>query len=257
MKLQDALRHLISMVENNGSHRTDCPACGGKGTFILTKRHGEVLWNCYRSSCSFSGKKHAERSHKDIRDQLSTHQQKGPSEFSIPEHWVRVTSCEDAVSYLRKNNSMVAYSNRLCDVRYDPRDHRVVFLITEEGKVVGAVGRALSKNVVPKWYRYDRNIYPFVAGTSDTAVLVEDAASACAVAPVATGIALLGTQLPTEYLSVIKSYKQVILALDPDAFKKALAMQSTIRYFTECRVVKIPDDLKYYDTSTIRTILNL
>ena len=51
------IRDLIDdMILRDGeTKRMDCPACGGKNTFTVTKNSGSVLWNCYKASCNIKG----------------------------------------------------------------------------------------------------------------------------------------------------------------------------------------------------------
>ena len=44
----------ISLAE--GERKTlDCPFCGGRRKFSITKLDGMLLWNCFRASCSAKG----------------------------------------------------------------------------------------------------------------------------------------------------------------------------------------------------------
>ena len=74
--------------------------------------------------------------------------------------------------------------------------------------VRGAVGTL--SNGKPKWYKYNSSDYPFVVGSDVfNAVIVEDCVSACAVAPIHTGIAIMGTsyQINTLNISVVNLEK--------------------------------------------------
>ena len=175
----------------------------------------------------------------------------------MPTHFTNVLSEERAVTYLRKNNCMLAYSKRLADIRYDPKQDRVVFVCLDKGRIVGATGRALARDVKPKWYRYDNNQTMFVAGNSDVGVLVEDAASACAVSPIATGIALMGTNLSQSNVGMLLNYREIIVALDPDAQRKGIELSRLIGYYTKVRTALIENDLKYFTIDTIADMLRL
>lgn len=174
----------------------------------------------------------------------------------MPSHFVSVLSNERAVAYLEKNHCTYAHSHRLANIKYDPVSDRVVFLVQLHGRVVDAVGRALKSGVAPKWYRYGSSGVPFIVGTSkDLCLIVEDAASACAVSPIATGAALMGTRLQHSHLGVLKPFKLRVVALDADATRKALDISSVLRYYGDTAVVALPDDLKYYGPAQIREIL--
>jgi hypothetical protein len=237
--------------------RTNCPFCGAKNTLSITREGGNLLYQCYRASCPVAGGKQVARTIDEMRRALGlTHHEKA-AEFELPDHLVNVLTHEPAVAYLRRNHSLQAYVDRRALIKYDPRLDRVVFCVSHERKVVGATGRALNKETKPKWFRYDAAGYPFIVGDSATAVIVEDAASACAVSSVATGIALLGTNLANSYLGSLKNYKQVIIALDPDAMCKAIDMERSLAYFANVRTAQIEDDLKYFQPSQIAKMLNI
>ena len=248
-------------LNNNNHARTNCPFCGGSNTLSVSKVDGLLLWHCYRASCSAKGKATVGRTLDDLRLRRKTEHQ--DATFTLPEHFVNVLSNESAVSYLKHNHCMSAYSSRIADIRYDPKLNRCVFVNHYSGNCVGAVGRALDKETKPKWWRYDRNQYPYIVrSVSDsacsTAVLVEDAASACAVAAAGVvGVALMGTNLSDSMLTPLRQFTKVLVALDPDAIRKALAITSKLRYIVDTEVRRIPDDLKYFNPDQIRSILKL
>jgi len=103
---------------------------------------------------------------------------------------------------------------------------------------------------------YGSKTYPFICGDSDTAVLVEDCASACAVSEVYTGVALMGTSLPDSYIPVLKKkFKKVIVALDRDATTKSFDISNQLRYYMDTEVKILEDDLKYFDKQQIERLL--
>jgi DNA primase len=266
-------------LNNNNHARTNCPFCGGPNTFSVSKIDGLLLWHCYRASCGTKGKASVGRSIDDLR--LRRKSEHTATIFTLPDHFVNVLSNEAAVSYLKRNNCLAAYSRRTADIRYDPKLHRCVFVNRNGADIVGAVGRALNKDDKPKWWRYDRSSFPFIVYTnskfeysdlastlkatnrnlqpaSDTAVLVEDAASACAVSAAGVaGVALMGTNLADAMLTPLRQFSKVLVALDPDAIRKALDIAAKLRYIVDTEVVRIPDDLKYYNPEQIRSILKL
>lgn len=108
---------------------------------------------------------------------------------------------------------MKAYKSRMADIMYDSKQNRVVFMIKNDHVICDAIGRSLHKSVKPKWYRYGKSNRLFTSGESDVGVLVEDAASACAISPVATGIALLGTNLRDVNIQQLKNLNTFTSAL--------------------------------------------
>ena len=175
----------------------------------------------------------------------------------IPANFISAHSNDRCIRYLELNNCLTAFTRDKVDIRYDPARDRIVFMIhNDEDKIIGGVGRALSSVALPKWYVYGSRNYPFICGGGDTAVVVEDCASACAVSNDFTGVALMGTSLPTEYISVLqKKFDNIIVALDRDATSKAFDIARELGYRSKTRVVILEDDLKYFKPDEIREIL--
>jgi ribosomal protein L37AE/L43A len=238
------------------SVRINCPSCGKK-TFTISKIHGKLLWNCYVASCKISGAMKTERSKTEIASQIAatiTHYHTHGN-FSVPAQFTPFSENERALRYLEKNNCIDAYKNQRARILYDPKQDRVVFLVQKNGITYDAIGRALQRGVVPKWYRYGKSQKLFTAGNHSQAVLVEDAASACAISPVATGVALLGTNMKDADLTQLREFNKVFVCLDPDATRKALDIQKYLSYFVSSIIIRINDDLKYYEPQEIRQLL--
>lgn len=245
-------KEIQDLGEIIGSQRGDCPFCGNKNTFSISNTGGSLVWNCFHARCSAHGSSSTTRSVSAIRSTLGA-RDNATVDFVIPDHWVTVLSSENAVRYLRRNHCYIPYARRAVDLRFDPSLARVVFICKEGNYVTGAVGRALDNDAKPKWHRYDANHSLFVAGIWDLAIVVEDAASACAVSHCATGIALLGTSMNTEQLARMRTYKHVIVALDPDATSKAVELQKRISFFTKSSVMQLPDDFKYFEPELVKS----
>tara|TARA_A100001388_G_C28665509_1_gene448911 strand:- start:329 stop:931 length:603 start_codon:yes stop_codon:yes gene_type:complete len=177
--------------------------------------------------------------------------------FVIPANFISAHSNDRCIRYLELNNCLTAFTRDKVDIRYDPARDRIVFMIhNDEDKIIGGVGRALSSVALPKWYVYGSRNYPFICGGGDTAVVVEDCASACAVSNDFAGVALMGTSLPTEYINVLqKKFDNIIVALDRDATSKAFDIARELGYRSKTRVVILEDDLKYFKPDEIREIL--
>jgi hypothetical protein len=246
-------------------HRTDCPECGGGNTFTVTKTLDGTVWNCYSATCSVVG------GTSDVRlssEELEMFLQRGdvrtPSLFQIPDIWVPARQSKKTMDYLKVNNCLDAYEEDRADIMYDPVLDRHVFVSWSEGICKGAVGRLAGGSSAPKWWVYSlANTHPLVipqygvAGFPEypnpkVGVLVEDAASACAVSCEADGIALMGTNLNPYYVPVIKEYDSIIIALDPDAHNKGIDMQLEVSMYTNAKVATITDDLKYMQPDQIR-----
>tara|TARA_R110000803_G_scaffold22428_1_gene55836 strand:- start:70 stop:513 length:444 start_codon:yes stop_codon:yes gene_type:complete len=140
---------------------------------------------------------------------------------------------------------------------YDLKDRRAVFPIFNNGVMLDAVGRALA-GAEPKWLRYTGKANYFIAGTGDTAVVVEDVISAITVAKLGfTGMAILGTSLSVAHMSQLGDYSQVIVALDPDAAHKTLRFRQEIEAWTGVTAIalRLDDDIKYRVESDIQNLM--
>lgn len=238
------------------SVRISCPSCGSN-TFTISKIHGKLLWNCFKSNCSEKGSEQMERSKSEIasavRNTITNYH--GHRNFLVPAHFTPFSDNVRALKYLERNNCIDAYQNNRARMMYDPKQDRVVFLVKEDGITYDAIGRSLNKGTIPKWYRYGKSKQLFTAGDHSQAVLVEDAASACAISPIATGVALLGTNMKEADLAQLKKYSHVFVCLDPDATRKALDIHKYLSYFVSTTIIRIEDDLKYFNAQEIRQLL--
>lgn len=246
-------------LEEGKTLTMDCPVCKGKKKFTATRVDNVILYNCFRNSCTVKGKRQVGRTVESIKRKMNGHSiPEKIVDFEMPEYFSRdLTACEDFI-----------HRWGLSDLKlyYDVKDDRVVFPIHKNGRVVDAIGRSLFNNTAPKWYKYGKNCsyYAHTLHISDvfTAVLVEDVISAITVAnyfPV-TGFGILGTSLQQEHLYALSDFDRVVVALDPDASKKALEHAKDLNsYVKEVRVLKLKDDLKYKsleDFNKLQEVLN-
>ena len=233
----------------NTKYRSDCPVCAKKNTFSVVDSGLQRMWFCFHADCNVSGRTGVTLSRTSASTVFERSAATAPpprtnNTYEIPDTFVSVSRRVEAESYLRKVGAYDAYLSGAADIRYDVRMNRVVFLIRDGRKVVDAAGRALDGRG-PKWYRYGSSRSPFVssAGTS-VACVVEDCASACSVCGVVSGVALLGTNLLTEHIEVLKQYDRVFVALDKDATDKAITMVRTLHSHVPTRLMVLHTDLK-------------
>jgi len=226
------------------SKRLNCPICNGYKTFTVTNNMGQMLWNCYKSSCQLSGSKRMPLSANDIKLHTQV-TEKNSEPFVMPEY---------IVPYDRENYYDIP-SDRLM---YDVKEHRVVFPVIHEGRVVDANGRSLGKRI-PKWKRYGKSDLPFVAGHGKVAVVVEDCVSASVLdGEVYVGVAVLGTSLSESHKKYLSRFSTAIIALDPDALPKTMAFAKELRaYVNDVKVLRLEDDLKYKKRNDIENLINL
>jgi hypothetical protein len=225
------------------SKRLNCPNCNGYKTFSATNNMGQLLWNCYKVSCTISGSARIHLSVDDIRDAIDPSViDDGISDFTLPDYVVQHNNRLNVLAWCNKWNIDI---NNI-EVFYDVKEDRVVFPVIHNDKMVDATGRSLGKRL-PKWKRYGKNNLPFVHGHGNVAVVVEDCVSAIAVGSgVYAGVAVLGTSLAESHKRYLSQFSTAIIALDPDAVPKTLAFAKELRgYVNDVKVLRVVDDLKY------------
>ena len=236
-------------VQEGVTLRSDCPVCGHKNSFSATNVGGSVVYNCFYADCGISGKiKHGLLSPNRLQ------QQKKRLNLSMyRQYFVPVSRSQKAVQYIRDNNIYHAYSQKLANLEHDVRENRVVFLIYDADNIlIDAVGRSLT-NRKPKWKRYCSGRVPFMTNNkSDTCVIVEDCASACAVTQAGVvGVALMGTNLVDNYVSYIRKFKTAIVALDKDASHKSLTISKSLFTHMSVHNLFIETDIKTWSIEDI------
>lgn len=240
-----------------GDNKTfDCPFCGASKKFTVGMKDGTLLWNCYKASCPVTGSYRGERSWTAIKNRLTakTAAVQRKRRVPVPAFLTGVEGHEEAVRYLDSVNALEALRTHLADILYSPVDNRVLFMMNGR---TGAVGRALDSSL-PKWKAYGETDGIFSCGRGPTAVVVEDAASACAVGilPEYTGVALLGTSASGAQRIQLKRYERAIIALDNDASKKAIALAQSVGGLVPVTVRFLLDDLKWLKPEDIRKVLS-
>lgn len=236
------------------THRGSCPACKRYNTFTVTNDNGSLIYNCYANSCNISGAVRVGLSVDDIREFFSrgfNRSSQAVPDFVMP---VNVVPNQKAQQYASTYGLDADYLGLLYDVVLD----RVVFPIKHKSTLVDAIGRSLTGEQ-PKWLRYGVARTAYIVGESKTCVVVEDAVSAAVVETMGgTGFALLGTTLLREHIDMLRTYDEVIVALDPDACKKTIEITRELKSNgINALAFYLCDDLKYRDEKDVELLLPL
>lgn len=259
---RDQLDWVKAIKIPEGGHRTmDCPFCGGHKKFTLSRlATGELLWNCFRASCNVKGRYNGQRSIAGAKAYLTMDgdTQRNVRGVALPKFTTHIENHSAVCEYLGSVNSLEAFEAGLIQIRYAPREKRVLFYNSDR---TGAVGRAMYHMGAegPKWLTYGDTSAGIAVGTGENVVIVEDAASACAVArlPNCTGFALLGTILTTVLRKTLLNYELKYILLDNDALNKAVSMQKQMRGSVFVRVSeKDPKELKVDELAATLRIPN-
>jgi len=249
-------------LSNGETKRMNCPTCNGYKTFTITNNMGSLVWNCYKAGCSVSGGKRVHLSADDIRNSLGSVATETHSVgFSKPDWFVQDY---DAIGEFCDQWKLDPKSLGLL---YDVKEHRVVFPIMQGSVLADATGRSLSKRL-PKWKRYGKSVLPYTYGCGKTAVVVEDCVSAAIVGAtdgtgcrgddVYVGVAVLGTSLSEGHRKHLSQFSTAVIALDPDALPKTLAIAKELRgYVDTVRVLRLTDDLKYRNPTDMMKLTTL
>jgi len=232
-------QHLDGLEIPSGStKRSDCPLCGGSNSFSVTNNAGVLLFNCYRAGCTAHGATEGSFTLNDAESvyaRMAGTSSKPDVSFTIPGHFKPING--EVEKYL------------------DVKENRTVYLIRDYlGKAVDAAGRTNVKGVRPKWKRYGKSEHPYVAGPfSGIAVIVEDCISAEAVRKSGyTGIALLGTNLGSYSMGLLRVFDGAIVALDYDATGKGISITEKLSWYLPTTSVILREDLKYFNAEQIK-----
>lgn len=266
-KYDELVAQLLGGAERG---RYDCPVCGKRNTLSVSRQGGVLLYHCFRSSCELHGKVETGLPSPEYLAKVLAARKAQP--FSIPDYFQHPYAAEAAVDFVVDYQLDRLMVEHRLSLRYDPREHRLVFLIPDAASQdmrkgpqwpVDAVGRTLNKSYIDrKWKMYGTGEHPFLIrsrdGKGDTLVLVEDAVSAAKVSYVAPCLALLGTNISHHHIPVLVRYDQAILALDEDATSKAVKYLDVLSgLVNRARVVMLSRDLKEERVEDIPAVIGL
>ena len=245
-------------LRDGETKRMTCPMCNNKEkTFTITNNMGQMLWNCYKASCSLSGGKKVHLTSDDIRKSIGSFAQETVEiPFELPEYIIPHNNNEDVLKFADTYGLDIDTT----ELMYDVKDHRVVFPIVHGGKIVDATGRSLNKRL-PKWKRYGKSDLPYTHGYGKVAVVVEDCVSAAVVGTVSdvhVGVAVLGTSLSESHKRYLSRFSTAVVALDPDALPKTLAFVRELKtHVADVKALRLTDDLKYRNQQDLDSLTNI
>lgn len=243
-------------LREGGFHRGDCPFCSGRNSYGVRMDRGVLLWGCFRASCDVGGRYGEGLSISGIHQRVEGNAPVARQTVApIPKLLTSVQNREAVVQFLAAYNCLDSYNAGLIDIKYSPAEDRVMFPVGDHREPTGYTGRG-RKGVTPKWKKYGDCSSLLTCGVGKTAVVVEDALSACAVGiiPEYSGCSLSGTLLSPTHIVELRSYDRIIVALDPDARAKGLELTSRLGSRATLRLIE--NDLKYFKPEEIRRQLN-
>lgn len=251
--MKEEIRLMSAGLENGQTLREICPKCGGgstreKSLSISITETGHLAWFCHRASCGARGKELAwgvVRRSSPKAPRPYTGSLELLDDVQADWLWDRFQISSDTTTDLRYRNAVD--DNRIAIPVFGPAGQRR-----------GYDNRAISPALQPKsliykelmdepfmgWYTYDPVVWPIV---------VEDCFSAAKVWQAGIpSVFLTGTTLSLEKVrELVGCVKGIILALDSDAFPKAIAYAKEYNHLIPIRVWKLNRDLKYEPTKDI------
>ena len=235
------------------SYRGDCVFCLNRNTLSVRHENGRLVWNCFHANCTAKGMTDSELRAEDLDKFINPSKTEPSKEFVIPKHFVTVFGNNKAREYLES----FGISDTEARLMYDVKQNRLVFLVEDNGMVVGAVGRMLHpySNTAPKWYKYGTPPVPFIVGTNKyVGFIVEDCISACKVAISGfTGIALMGTSIPDNFVSpIVDRIDRAFVCLDRDATEKSFKLRDCLSHVIPTQIKMIDKDLKWLSVEELK-----
>lgn len=238
----------------------DCPSCGGKKKFSVTRTAYGVLWNCFKDSCREKG------------SQLTSGRLLPPNKKSSklkPYSKPFLPLDEWDYDYFRKR-----FDHEPSDIKVSEDDRYLLPVYSPNQYIRGWVAREPWDNWCPRkgtgqgpkailymhangptqsWYT--------AWSLSKKLVLVEDQMSACVVQQSGvSACALMGTQLDNDKVREIANERpeEVIIALDADATEQSFRLARKWGLaFTKTRVAILKRDLKDEFIEDIQEVLGL
>jgi hypothetical protein len=239
-----------------------CPSCKGgitgERSFSISNKNGWLVWNCHRSSCGYKGS------------------------LAVAKHTTygiatKVPECRGVVgrTILRQSEALAEANRQDLLERYgiteehitkyelgwDTETNRLCLPVQDFfGNRLGVNLRALdNRQPKTKLHAEDNAISWYLNINSPDIIIVEDQLSAIRASDYLTSVALLGTHLNDERLQEIKRHAKgrVFLALDKDAWAKAVGYAIKYRSYLKLELVKLEKDLKNCTDEELKEVLNV
>jgi len=241
------LRLIAETLALGETHRGECPECGRRDTFTMTRKDDGVVYNCYSAGCDLvpSGFGGATRSL--VR---STGASSKPEFLPLPNKLQELS--DEQVQVLQNTVGFMAEHVRISGVLYAPERRRYAFPIysptwERRGYVLRSYDGGYPKSLTHR-EKDEHMLGWFRATTTDgLTVVVEDIPSAVRLAYHGiNAVAMCGGEIGegpiTELMEVSTSVRW---AFDDDATRKAVAHHRRWRfYFEDSRVVELARDVK-------------
>lgn len=238
-----------------------CPVCrggeSGEHTLSVSKRETSLLWICHRASCGFKGVTGSPR-HYGERTRI-------PSTRGV---FGRQIARESGV-IPTEIRSLLAERYRITDTHAarfglgwtndTEQGERLVIPIKDYyGEVTGSVLRAFN-GALPKAKTHTEQgaIAWFTNPATTSCIIVEDCLSAIRASDYLTSVALLGTNFNDNMAQEIADagLSPVYMALDADAYNKAVKYVMKHRSSLNMRLLRLAKDIKDMTTDELSSLM--
>lgn len=246
---EQVLLEYEGLQEGQGVAGDTCPVCQGGGTrersFSVTRRDGTLYFKCHRASCAFSGAATSYRG-SDYGARTKVPECRGTVGRTI----LRESSPLDEITknFLRQTYSIREEHVAKWGIGWDDESSSLVLPVYDrENNCLGVNLRFLDgRKPKTKLHTEDGAISWYVNPTAAGIIIVEDQLSAIRASDYLTSVALLGTHFNEERAVAIKEsgLQPVYLALDRDAWDRAVKYAIAFRYLIRLRLLRITKDLK-------------
>lgn len=248
------------MQEPYSTRHLVCPVCDGgaskEKSFALTVEPDSIKFICHRASCGVRGViENSGVRDKVIKPKSKIRKYDGVLESLPPDvyDFLTATYClED--THLEQLGA--AWAPERAMVKYDVTDYRG----KHKGIILRSYGDNRRKQVLTYKATEDDTFLAWMncsSGRPNDLVIVEDIVSAARASDYMQSVALLGTHMSKEDVLEIAQFvksagiENVLLALDADAYNKALELKNRYQLFFPMQVVKLDKDIKNMEPEEI------
>lgn len=226
-----------------------CPSCkggrSGERTLSVSNREGQLLWTCHRDSCAFTGSTGgASRTSRPLTQSESC---RGVVGRLLVREAQRIPE-EISATLLEKYAITPAHAARW-GLGWAAAEQRLsIPVFSPDGETCGVNLRSFSgEKPKAKLHTEENSMAWYPKRGSKSIILVEDQFSAIRAADYMNAVALLGTNLNDERARQIRKHApgfERYLALDKDAFSKAIKLAVQYRGLLGLRLLTLTKDLK-------------
>lgn len=261
----------LSLEQHETTYREICPYCQGgdaadRGSFSLTRDPRGILFHCFRDKCGAHGFVPVGA----VSASLDYHVSDKPD--YEPKHYYRDLSHlpPEMVALLRDRYGLTEAETSANGFKWAGSDQRVYMPVFNAlGENTGAVlrdytGVEKSKTLLYHWRPSTKSAghWPRITDTAmlqhRPLVLVEDIVSGIRVARHCPVVALIGTEPSVDLIKyLVPRYPRVVLALDPDAYGRAMKHWRTYGlYFDNFKPIKLLEDPKDMSHDELKEIMD-